>query len=215
MRSYIITLAILLLIAPVIAQDIIIENDTVSDSDTLGTADQAGEFVTGTKTGFRALVENGFTGDSALLLISGGLFILLFVVPLAMINSLFWKKRTSDVHGFMSQPRPTFNIGQKYDIGYNTGFSLKPQSVDDIIDTLKYLEDVEIKIVNSTTTYKRIKVKGCRSCTGKSSKKPVCEFERGFFAGAFSNLYKSVDVKETACKADGSSSCEFEIKIKR
>jgi Predicted hydrocarbon binding protein (contains V4R domain) len=48
-----------------------------------------------------------------------------------------------------------------------------------------------------------------------SSKKPVCEPMAGFFAGFLSELLgKKVEVKETACAAQGHEKCIFKISIK-
>ena len=48
-----------------------------------------------------------------------------------------------------------------------------------------------------------------------SSKKPVCESMAGFFAGFLGELLgKNVEVKETACAAQGHERCVFKISIK-
>jgi predicted hydrocarbon binding protein len=48
-----------------------------------------------------------------------------------------------------------------------------------------------------------------------SGKKPVCEPMAGFFSGFLSELLgKNVEVKETACAAQGHEKCIFKISIK-
>ncbi|QQG40118.1 MAG: hypothetical protein HYS81_01780 [Candidatus Aenigmatarchaeota archaeon] len=153
-------------------------------------------------------VPSAIGEGGALLLLTGGLLVLLIMLPITLLKSIHTEAQHEPVkNGGASNGSNGSNGSGKYDLGYKVGASVSSQNIDDIVDSLEQLQDTEVSITNTTGKLKRIHVKKCKTC-----RNPVCDFERGFFAGAFGQFYDNVSVKETKCRATGAGYCEFEVK---
>ena len=71
----------------------------------------------------------------------------------------------------------------------------------------------EILELNKATLYTRLRVTNSANALGyEKSKKPVCHFVRGIFAGAATILMdRKMGCLETKCVAKGDPYCEFEV----
>jgi len=56
---------------------------------------------------------------------------------------------------------------------------------------------------------------GSFECVDRRSPEPVCDFQRGFWAGIFQALYPDMvcEGQEVLCEAKGDSQCKFQVKF--
>lgn len=170
---------------------------------------ESGQSIPGTISEGTRVVRGvpGAIGEGgAVLLLTGGLLILLLMLPLTLLRSIHEEAQREVVHPNGGKTPAT----SKYELGFKMGSSLNAQHVDEIAEGLEHLEDANVAILNTNEKTTKIRIKNCKSCNH-----PVCEFEKGFCAGAFGQLHGAVEVDETKCQATGSQFCEFEVKRRR
>ncbi|MFH1996383.1 MAG: diguanylate cyclase [Candidatus Omnitrophota bacterium] len=98
-----------------------------------------------------------------------------------------------------------------YNIGKQTAFSVRIQSVDKVAKKIQELGIGELKIVKNDGKMIEARLKSSMTSMGISgAQQALCYFEAGFLSGIFEKLLKQrVNFVEVECSAKGDEACRF------
>ncbi len=173
------------------------------------------------------MIEERFTFAAgyrgSIILISGGLFLLTFLIAYAMAKSAFGRGHSS--------PRPSREVRSvivewrsapqthtlqaptgagAFDRGFKDAQAARDGSVDDLLDRMYEAGIGDPRIVGSTARAKLVRLYACASC--RAGDTTGCGYAAGFLGGGISALIASaVSVTEVGCRRDGHLACEFEV----
>ncbi|MDD5438994.1 MAG: diguanylate cyclase [Candidatus Omnitrophica bacterium] len=98
-----------------------------------------------------------------------------------------------------------------YNTGKKLGLSVAVRSQREFVKVVRRFGFGSVRIVSFDVDNVVLRLRNTFTSQGvKHSKRPICYFEAGFFAGLLENVYRrKFDMKETACRAMKDPYCEF------
>lgn len=165
-------------------------------------------------------ILEGINGENATLLITGGLFIIIFVLGASILNTFisggedFADPELNSVFVAPLEIR-SGKISSNSSAGMNKAKEMKIGTLDTMFDSLVALGIGDPRMVSSSARRKILRVYNCVECQhekGQRSRGSTCQFTKGFLTASFNGIQRGqVLVEETKCRGSGADYCEYSI----